>query len=115
MTISEPVWSAVVQFVIGPSFVIIVGAILSRTLSKKIKNVREEITNSHPVHLRDDLDNKFKLVNAKIDTIIDEQQELDKKMDAQLDDVSELYKTVADHEKRLTGQAGKLRRIASKP
>jgi peptidoglycan hydrolase CwlO-like protein len=115
MTISEPVWAAIVQFVLGPSFVIIVGAILSRTLSKKIKNVREEITNSHPVHLREDLDSKFKLVNAKIDTILDEQKELDRKMDAQLDDVSELYKTVADHEKRLTGQAGKLRRISNKP
>lgn len=114
MTISEPVWTALLQFVVGPVFVIIVGAFLNKTLSKKISNVRQEITNSHPMHLREDLDNKFKLVNAKIDTLIEEQKEIDRKLNNQRDDLSEVFKTLADHEKRLTGQAGKLRRVANK-
>lgn len=108
--VSESVWLAVIQWTISPLLLLIVGAILNR----KIKETKQEITNSHPMHLRDDLDGKFQLVLARQDTVIGELKNIDTKLDSAADDIDTLFKVTADHEKRLTGQAGKLRRVAAK-
>lgn len=107
--VSESVWLAIIQWTLSPLLLLIVGAILNR----KIKETKQEITNSHPMHLRDDLDGKFQLVLARQDTILTELKNIDTKLDSAADDIDTLFKTAADHEKRLTGQAGKLRRVAS--
>lgn len=106
---TETFWISLIQFLISPAILLIVGAFLNR----KIKETKQEITNSHPMHLRDDLDGKFKLVLARQDTIINELKGVDKKLDLQRDDIDQLFQTAADHEKRLTGQATKLRRVAN--
>lgn len=107
---SEEVWIAVVQWLVGPLTLLIVGWFLNR----KIQETRKEITNSHPKHLRDDLDSKFELVFAKLDTLATEQESMDRKLDKHAKDVTVIFSSLADHENRLTGQAGKLRRVASK-
>jgi septal ring factor EnvC (AmiA/AmiB activator) len=106
MMLSESVWIAIIQWCVGPVAVIILGAFLN----KSIKKTRSEITNSHSVHLRDDLDGKFKLVFAKLDTLRQEQQEIDKKLDAHAEDHNQIFGELADHEARLSGQAAKMRR-----
>ncbi len=105
---TEQVWISIIQWTVSPLLLLIVGAFLNR----KIKETRQEITNSHPTHLRDDLDGKFQLVFAKLDTALTEQQNIDKKLDAMANDHGLVFKTLADHEQRLTGQAGKLRRVS---
>jgi hypothetical protein len=107
---SEEVWIAVVQWLVGPLTLLIVGWFLNR----KIQETRKEITNSHPKHLRDDLDSKFELVFAKLDTLTSEQENMDRKFDKHAKDMSVVYSSLADHESRLTGQAGKLRRVSAK-
>ena len=107
--LSEAAWLSILQFIVSPLILLIVGAVLNR----RIKETKKEITNSHPMHLRDDLDKKFKLVFARQDTIVNELKQLDQKLDERHDDITQLYDTVADHEKRLTGQATKLRRVSS--
>lgn len=104
---SEAFWIGLIQFLISPIILLIVGFVLNR----KIKETKKEITNSHPVHLREDLDGKFKLVFAKFDTLIAEHKNLDKKIDAHNTDIDTVFDTLADHEKRLTGQASKIRRM----
>lgn len=99
-------WSVVIQFLVGPLAVLIVGFFLNR----KINDTKQTITNSHPVHLRDDLDGKFSLVFARQDTLIDMVHTVDKKLDKQGAEIDQLYATAADHERRLTGQAAKIRR-----
>jgi len=106
--VSESIWISIIQWTISPLILLIVGAVLNR----KIKETKQEITNSHPMHLRDDLDGKFKLVLARQDTIISELQSLDRKIDGHKDDLDTLFTVAANHEQRLTGQAGKLRRVA---
>lgn len=106
--VTESVWISLIQWLLGPVVLLIVGAFLNR----RIKETRQEITNSHPTHLRDDLDGKFQLVFAKLDTALTEQQNIDKKLDAMASDQGLVFKTLADHEQRLTGQAGKLRRVS---
>lgn len=107
---TEQVWTVVIQFVVGPIAVLVVGWFLNR----EIKKTKQEITNSHPQHLRDDLDSKFQLVFAKLDTSADLIGSLDDKLDEHIVDYklnsARVYKTLAEHEQRLTGQAAKLRR-----
>lgn len=111
---SEQVWTILIQFVIGPVAVLVVGWVLN----KEIKKTKQEITNSHPQHLRDDLDAKFALVFAKLDTNANIVSNVDEKLDDHIEtykrDSSTVFGTLADHEHRLTGQAGKLRRVAKK-
>jgi len=104
--ITESVLVATIQWLIGPVAVLILGAFLN----KSIKKTRKEITNSHPVHLRDDLDGKFKLVFAKLDTLRQEQQEIDRKLDTHAEEHDQIFNDLADHETRLSGQAAKMRR-----
>lgn len=106
---TESVWLAIIQWTVSPLLLLIVGWFLNR----RIKETKQEITNSHPTHLRDDLDGKFQLVFAKLDTALTEQKNIDKKLDAMVSDQGLVFKTLADHEQRLTGQAGKLRRVAN--
>lgn len=107
---TEQVWTVVIQFVVGPIAVLVVGWFLNR----EIKKTKQEITNSHPQHLRDDLDAKFLLVFAKLDTNADLIGNVDDKLDTHITDYKKdstrVYKTLAEHEQRLTGQAAKLRR-----
>lgn len=111
---SEQFWTITIQFVIGPIAVLVVGWFLNR----EIKKTKQEITNSHPQHLRDDLDAKFALVFAKLDTSANLVANVDDKLDDHIAtykrDSSTVFGTLADHESRLTGQAGKLRRVAKK-
>ena len=111
---SEQVWTVLIQFVLGPVAVLVVGWILN----KEIKKTKQEITNSHPQHLRDDLDAKFALVFAKLDTSANIAKNVDNKLDDHIEtytrDSRTVFNTLADHENRLTGQAGKLRRVAKK-
>lgn len=107
---TEDVWVAIVQWLVGPLSLLVVGWFLNR----KIQETRKEITNSHPKHLRDDLDSKFELVFAKLDTLAIEQERIDTKFDKHAKDMSVVFSSLADHESRLTGQAGKLRRITPK-
>lgn len=107
---SEDIWVAVVQWLVGPLSLLVVGWFLNR----KIQETKKEITNSHPKHLRDDLDSKFQLVFAKLDTLTMEQENIDRKLDQHARDVAVIFNSLADHENRLTGQAGKLRRVAAK-
>lgn len=111
---SEQVWTVLIQFVLGPIAVLVVGWFLNR----EIKKTKQEITNSHPQHLRDDLDAKFALVFAKLDTNAKIAQNVDEKLDDHITtykrDSNTVFGTLADHESRLTGQAGKLRRVAKK-
>jgi len=111
---SEQFWTILIQFVIGPIAVLVVGWFLNR----EIKKTKQEITNSHPQHLRDDLDAKFALVFAKLDTNASIASTVDEKLDDHIAtykrDSSTVFGTLADHEHRLTGQAGKLRRVAKK-
>ena len=102
---------AILQWIVSPLILVIVGWFLNR----KINETKREITNSHPQHLRDDLDGKFKLVYAKLDTIAQEQVEMDSKISDHAWEHDEIFSTLADHEKRLTGQAGKLRRVSRRP
>jgi len=97
--ITESVLVATIQWLIGPVAVLILGA----CLNKSIKKTRKEITNSHPVHLRDDLDGKFKLVFAKLDTLRQEQQEIDRKLDTHAEEHDQIFNDLADHETRLSG------------
>jgi len=112
--VTEQVWTVVIQFVVGPIAVLVVGWFLNR----EIKKTKQEITNSHPQHLRDDLDAKFELVFAKLDTNADLIGNVDDKIDTHIADYKRngatVYKTLADHEQRLTGQAAKLRRSVKK-
>lgn len=107
---SEQVWAVIIQFVLGPIAVLIVGWVLNR----EIKKTKQEITNSHPKHLRDDLDSKFDLVFAKLDSHKDVIENVDEKLDKHVDSYrknsSTIFSTLADHEQRLTGQAAKIRR-----
>lgn len=107
---TEQVWTVLIQFVLGPIAVLVVGWILNR----EIKKTKQEITNSHPQHLRDDLDAKFALVFAKLDTNANIAATVDEKLDEHIAtykrDSSTVFGTLADHEQRLTGQAAKLRR-----
>jgi hypothetical protein len=107
--VSESIWLAVIQWTLSPLLLLIVGAVLNR----KIRETKQEITNSHPMHLRDDLDGKFQLVLARQDTILTEVKNIDDKLGSQRDDIDTLFHVTADHEKRLTGQAGKLRRVST--
>lgn len=111
---SEQVWTVLIQFLVGPVAVLVVGAVLNR----EIKRTKQEITNSHPQHLRDDLDAKFSLVFAKLDTNANLVGNVDEKLDDHIADYksnsSTVYSTLADHEQRLTGQAAKLRRSVKK-
>lgn len=111
---TEQVWTVLIQFVLGPIAVLVVGWILNR----EIKKTKQEITNSHPQHLRDDLDAKFALVFAKLDTNADIATAVDEKLDDHIStykrDSSTVFGTLADHEQRLTGQAAKLRRSTKK-
>lgn len=111
---SEQFWTVLIQFLVGPVAVVVVGAILNR----EIKKTKQEITNSHPQHLRDDLDAKFSLVFAKLDTNANIIQNVDDKLDDHIQDYKSnshtVYTTLADHEQRLTGQAAKLRRSSKK-
>lgn len=111
---TEQVWTVLIQFVLGPIAVLVVGWILNR----EIKKTKQEITNSHPQHLRDDLDAKFALVFAKLDTSNDITSAVDEKLDDHIAtykrDSSTVFGTLADHEQRLTGQAAKLRRSTKK-
>lgn len=111
---TEQVWTVLIQFVLGPIAVLIVGWFLNR----EIKKTKQEITNSHPQHLRDDLDAKFSLVFAKLDTNANMISNVDEKLDDHIDtykkNSSTVFGTLADHEQRLTGQAAKLRRTAKK-
>jgi hypothetical protein len=112
--VSEQFWTVLIQFVVGPIAVLVVGWFLNR----EIKKTKQEITNSHPQHLRDDLDAKFQLVFAKLDTNADLIGNVDEKLDDHVDtykrDSHTVYSTLADHEQRLTGQAAKLRRSSKK-
>lgn len=107
---TEQVWTVLIQFVVGPVAVLVVGWFLNR----EIKKTKQEITNSHPQHLRDDLDSKFQLVFAKLDTNADMIGNVEDKLDDHISDYKSnsatVYKTLADHEQRLTGQAAKIRR-----
>ena len=111
---TEQMWTVLVQFVVGPIAVLIVGWVLNR----EIKKTKQEITNSHPKHLRDDLDAKFELVFAKLDSNKDVIENVDNKLDEHVEiytkNSSTIFSTLADHEQRLTGQAAKLRRTAKK-
>lgn len=111
---TEQVLTVLIQFVLGPIAVLVVGWILNR----EIKKTKQEITNSHPQHLRDDLDAKFALMFAKLDTNANLVSNVDEKLDDHIvtykRDSSVVFSTLADHESRLTGQAGKLRRVAKK-
>lgn len=111
---TEQVLTVLIQFVLGPIAVLVVGWILNR----EIKKTKQEITNSHPQHLRDDLDAKFALMFAKLDTNANLISNVDEKLDDHIvtykRDSSVVFNTLADHESRLTGQAGKLRRVAKK-
>jgi hypothetical protein len=111
---TEQVWTVLIQFVLGPIAVLVVGWFLN----KEIKKTKQEITNSHPQHLRDDLDAKFALVFAKLDTNANIVQNVDDKLDEHIDtykrDSHTVFGTLADHENRLTGQAAKLRRSTKK-
>lgn len=100
----------IAQWLVSPLILLIVGWFLNR----KIQETKKEITNSHPQHLRDDLDAKFKLVYAKLDTVMSEQKEFDSKLTRHSEDVAIIFDELAEHEARLTGQAGKLRRISRK-
>lgn len=114
MGVSEQVITVLIQFVLGPIAVLVVGWFLNR----EIKKTKQEITNSHPQHLRDDLDAKFALVFAKLDTNANIAQNVDEKLDDHINtykrDSQTVFGTLADHESRLTGQAGKLRRVSKK-
>ena len=111
---TEQVWTVLIQFVLGPIAVLVVGWFLN----KEIKKTKQEITNSHPQHLRDDLDAKFALVFAKLDTNANITQNVDEKLDDHITtykrDSQTVFGTLADHESRLTGQAGKLRRVSKR-
>lgn len=111
---TEQVWTVLIQFVVGPVAVLIVGWFLNR----EIKKTKQEITNSHPQHLRDDLDGKFQLVFAKLDTNADLISNVEDKLDTHVQDYkangATVYRTLADHEQRLTGQAAKIRRSIKK-
>ena len=111
---SEQFWTVLVQFVLGPIAVLVVGWFLN----KEIKKTKQEITNSHPQHLRDDLDAKFALVFAKLDTNSSMIKNVDDKLDDHIDtyktNSSTVFGTLADHEQRLTGQAAKIRRSTKK-
>jgi hypothetical protein len=112
--VTEQVWTVLIQFVLGPIAVLVVGWFLNR----EIKKTKQEITNSHPQHLRDDLDAKFALVFAKLDTNANMIGNVDEKLDDHIDtyksNSSTVFSTLADHEQRLTGQAAKLRRSTKK-
>lgn len=114
---SESVWIAVLTVIGGPVTVTILGIVgymLRRRIdkvSKEVAQTKQEITNSHPVHLRDDLDGKFKLVFARQDTMMQEIKRISEKMDAHREDIDRLYSTTADHEGRLSGQAAHIRRM----
>lgn len=114
MGVSEQVITVLIQFVLGPIAVLVAGWFLNR----EIKKTKQEITNSHPQHLRDDLDAKFALVFAKLDTNANIAQNVDEKLDDHINtykrDSQTVFGTLADHESRLTGQAGKLRRVSKK-
>jgi hypothetical protein len=105
----ESWWVSLLQWLISPLILLIVGWFLNR----KIQETKKEITNSHPQHLRDDLDAKFKLVFAKLDTIASEQKEFDSKLSKLTENDALIFDELAQHEARLTGQAGKLRRVAN--
>jgi hypothetical protein len=112
--VTEQVLTVLIQFVLGPIAVLVVGWFLN----KEIKKTKQEITNSHPQHLRDDLDAKFALVFAKLDTNANIVQNVDEKLDDHVEtykrDSRTVYGTLADHEQRLTGQAAKIRRSTKK-
>ena len=111
---TEQVWTVLIQFVVGPVAVLVVGWFLNR----EIKKTKQEITNSHPQHLRDDLDAKFALVFAKLNTNNNMMENIDHKIDDHIKDYRDnsitVFNTLADHENRLTGQAAKLRRSVKK-
>lgn len=111
---TEQVLTVLIQFVLGPIAVLVVGWFLN----KEIKKTKQEITNSHPQHLRDDLDAKFALVFAKLDTNSSMIKNVDDKLDDHIDtyknNSSTVFGTLADHEQRLTGQAAKIRRSTKK-
>lgn len=100
------------QYLAGPSVLAVIGIWMKRKFDKQqtaIEDTKREITNSHPEHLRDDLDRKFALSYAKQDTLVDMVSALEAKVDRQNYDISVLYDTATDHEKRLTGQARVIR------
>lgn len=104
------------QYVLSPVALLVIGAVLNRKIKEtkeKITETKQEITNSHSVHLRDDLDGKFQLVFARQDTMTDMLTSIDGKVDDQATSVEQLFRTVADHERRLTGQAAKVRKIST--
>lgn len=109
---TESVWVTLIQFLLSPIILLVLGSILNR----RIKETKQEITNSHPIHLRDDLDNKFKLVFARQDSMLDRLVDMDDKLSGHMESASDEHRLIhgilADHESRLTGQAKKIRTIA---
>lgn len=116
---TESIWVVVIQVIIGPATLTalgIVGYALRKRIdhvSREVSKTKQEITNSHPMHLRDDLDGKFRLVFARQDSILTELQNVDRKLDANKADLDMVFSMLADHESRLSGQASKLRRVSN--
>lgn len=114
---SDTVWSTLIQFVLGPGLLAIIGFLLKKridSVANSVKATKYEITNLHPTHLRTDLDAKFSLVLARIDTVTDSigygNQKLDEHVEKYTQDSSRIYKTLADHERRI----GLPRKVATK-
>lgn len=100
--VSEPVWIALIQWVFGPVSLAVIG-ILGAKFSKRLKSVehktdvvKNEVKNSHTTNLRNDLDDKFDLVFAKLD--------------AQSSDIRSIGNTLTQHTRDISslfrGQAG---------
>jgi len=61
-------WIAnLIQFLIGPVAVLLVGFWVDRRSKRRADKVQWQLENNHKVNIRDDLDSKFHLVFAKLD------------------------------------------------
>lgn len=100
-TVTEPVWVALIQWVIGPVSLALIGIVGAR-ISKRLRSVEQstnvvknEVKNSHTTNLRNDLDQKFELVFLKLD-------EQGAKLDAHGAELRGMSRTLKDHSKDIS-------------
>ncbi len=93
------VLSSVIQFVVGPVLLLVLGYVLDRRNKRRVDSVKNEITNEHKDHLRDDLDSKFALVFAKLDHSATMQKKQGKVLIRLREDVATLFRNDAEQMK----------------
>lgn len=85
-------WIAVIQFVVGPVLLLVVG----RMLKRRVDRVEEQLTNSHDTNIRDEITSKFDLVFAKINHGNALQKKQGRVLVAMRRDIAELFENDAD-------------------